>query len=113
MSSDRWLNLFLWGLGDRMDGTNDLRSDLLLVTDLLLWIGIASFLVLEGPRVFIAFWLLAPLTGQPVYWIGTQLIIGYFMTRATKPPQSPQPTEQARRVEGKGAPVQPGPSEEP
>lgn len=107
MTAMRWLNLVLWGLGDRAEGTNDYRSDILLVVDLLVWAGIFTFAVqLSG---FLAFWVLAPLTGEPVYWIGTQLIIGYLLTRNWKKRQPAQPKAQPTTERG----VEPLVSEEP
>jgi hypothetical protein len=85
-TSKRWLNLILWGLGDRLDGTNDYRSNILLLVDVLIWVGVISFLVQE-PGLFIIFWALGPLTGQPVdiiFWVGTQVVVGYLMARNWK-----------------------------
>ena len=84
---------------------------MLMVVDLLVWIGIASFLVLEGPSLFITLWALAPLSGQPVYWVGTQFIIGYLMTRGSKFAKKAEPSLAQPSVEEKV--VEPGPSEEP
>jgi len=83
MTSKRWLNLILGGLGDRLDGTNDYRSDLLLVVDALVWIGVLSFLV-QYADIFLTLWIAGPLAGQPIYWVGTQIIVGYFVARGRK-----------------------------
>jgi len=111
MTPYRWLNLLLWGLGDRMEGTDDYRSDLLLVADLLVWVGTISFLALEGPGLFLALWALAPASGQPIYWIGTQLIIGYLMTRGWKKKATPAAVQAKPQQQGDA--VAQGPSEEP
>ena len=112
MSSDRWWNLILWGLGNRLDKTNDYRSDLLMVVDLLIWIQLLAFLIIEGPVKFLVLWTIGfPLGGQFIDWIVIQLLIGYIIARGGwKRAQPPPPKLQQR--EGQPG-VHQGPSEEP
>jgi hypothetical protein len=112
MSGARWLNLVVWGLGDYVDGIRDYRSILLLIVNLLVWVGLLASSVRLSPSLFLAFWLAAPIVGGPVYWIGTQIIVGYAMVRLGMGVGVSLRSSQKRRVQA--PPVQ-GPivSEEP
>jgi hypothetical protein len=110
MASGRWLNLLLWGLGERQVGDSDMMTDLLLVIDAFIWFGLFIELLRTGVKLFLAYWFLAPIIGEPIYWIVTQLAVGYAITRiAMKHSGSkigPKPTPS-------GAPAAPVSSDEP
>ena len=64
---------------------SDVKSDILLVLDLMIWLGLYVELLRVGAEYFLVYWLVAPVLGSPVYWVVTQLVVGYVITRsATK-----------------------------
>jgi hypothetical protein len=79
MSSAIWLDLLLWGLGDRVEGKHDYKTDALLIVNLTTWLSlfvVPSFGLhsLGGTLTEVATLFLIPLL--PSSWIGTQLGIG-------------------------------------
>ncbi|MDA4122928.1 MAG: hypothetical protein OK456_07105 [Thaumarchaeota archaeon] len=112
MTSARWLNLVLWGLGDRLDGVADTKSNLLLLVNLLIWIDALAYLVQGGVTLFVELYLLGPLLGHPAIWLGTQLIVGWILTRGW-PKQRKKNVQAATSPQAQSGPVVAGPSEEP
>ena len=80
MVSKLWLNLLIWGLGDRLEKKDDYKTDLLLVLDLMVWYSLLSLSLKTGADLLIL-WVLAPLVSTPLIWIVTQFAIGYLMVR--------------------------------
>jgi hypothetical protein len=83
MVSKRWLNLLVWGLGDRLEKKNDYKTDILMVLNIMTWYSLAlsaSALKLN----LLAFWLLS-IVIVPEAWIGTQLGVGYIMVKKAEP----------------------------
>ncbi len=112
MTSARWSNLVLWGLGDRLDGVADTKSNLLLLVNLLIWIDALTFLVESGVGLFAYLFLLGPLLGFPAQWLGTQLIVGIILTKGW-PRQRKKNLQTAPSPQAQSGPVVAGPSEEP
>ncbi len=78
MVSKAWLNLLLWGLGDRLEKRNDYKTDILMILNIMNWY---SVLILSGKYGgFPTFWVLSILL-LPASWLGTQLVVGYVMVR--------------------------------
>jgi hypothetical protein len=77
MSSAIWLDVLLWGLGDRLDGKQDYRTDALLVVNLTTWLTPFIVWYIGGTTHSLATlvgWFLLPFL--PSSWIGTQVGIG-------------------------------------
>jgi hypothetical protein len=83
MVSKSWFDLLLWGLGDRLEGKHDYKTDILLVLDIMIWYSVISLTAGGGVTTFLLGWLLFPLFNNPAYWIGTQLGVGYVMGKMT------------------------------
>ncbi len=78
MVSKVWLNLLLWGLGDRLEKRNDYKTDILMILNIMNWY---SLLILSSKYGgFPTFWLVS-IVLLPASWLGTQLAVGYVMVR--------------------------------
>src|SRR5712692_9677352 len=69
MVSKLWLNLLIWGLGDRLEKKDDYKTDLLLVLDLMVWYSLLSLSAQTGD--FLIVWLVAAAIKTPQIWIVT------------------------------------------
>jgi hypothetical protein len=108
--SKLWLNLLIWGLGDRLEKRDDYKTDLLLVVDLMAWYSLLSLSLRSGANLLLL-WLLAPLANTPLTWIVTQLVLGYLMVRYAR--QHSQTRKVVASKEGISRPAGVSDSEEP
>ncbi len=109
MVSKLWLNLLLWGLGDRLEKKNDYKTDLLLVLDLMAWYSLFSLTTQTGD--FLIVWFVAAAVKTPQIWIVTQLVVGYVMVRKARPRSPTKKTFSPSEVFS--PPARPAESEEP
>jgi uncharacterized membrane protein YfcA len=77
MASKLWLNLLLWGLGDRLEKKNDYKTDILMVLNIMTWYSLLIFATEFGGFVY---WLVS-IINLPASWLGTQVGVGYIMVK--------------------------------
>ena len=77
MASKLWLNLLLWGLGDRLEKKSDYKTDILMVLNIMTWYSLLIFGTMYGGFVY---WLVSVIN-LPASWLGTQLGVGYIMVK--------------------------------
>jgi hypothetical protein len=85
MVSKLWLNLLLWGLGDRVEKRNDYKTDILMVLNVMTWYAMIIFSWIYSGL----FWFIA-IIDIPASWIGTQILVGYLLVKGAR---SQQPRE--------------------
>jgi hypothetical protein len=79
VSKKIWVNLLLWGLGDRLEKLNDYKTDILMVVDIMLWF---SLLILAPGEGGLLYWVVALL--NPASSIVVQLLVGYLLVRGAR-----------------------------
>jgi len=94
MVSKLWLNILLWGLGDRLEKKNDYKTDILLVLDIMIWYSLFFFATLNHGLIY---WLVG-IVELPEAWIGTQLGVGYIMVKKAERPKEGRNEETAYRT---------------
>jgi hypothetical protein len=95
MVSKLWLNLLLWGLGNRLEKRNDYKTDIMMVLNVMTWYSVVIF---SGPQIYGSFFWFFAIINIPASWIGTQIVVGYLLARGAKREAVTKPVRPAPRA---------------